>query len=95
MSFKLTDARNSGDVERLAAEDTLTGMVINEIDGLGSEERKLLESSYPGVDFKQVLIFEPGRKPMSTGAVYGMLGGGILLILAGIAWLVKGKKSRT
>ena len=40
-------------------EDTLQGMVINEIEGLDAEETQLLQSNYPRVNFDEVYIFEP------------------------------------
>ncbi len=69
--------------------DRLPGMVINRIASLGSEEKKFLHESYPGVDFDKCLIIEEGRKPSSADAITAYNGGGVLLLLGGIGLIVK------
>lgn len=57
--------------------------LVNRIGSLDSEEKKLLEQSYPGTDFSQCIILLEGRKPFSGVVVGGMLGGGVLMLLIG------------
>jgi hypothetical protein len=71
-------------LDRLADRDTLSGLVINEIASLGSQEKKILIDSYPGVDFDKVWILEHGRKPAGAGKMYGLMGGGLALMLVGL-----------
>lgn len=69
--------------------NTLDGMVINDIDSLKGEEKRLLEDSFPGADFSKVWIFEEGREPASPAKYLAMLGGGLALILAGLFFMLK------
>ena len=77
----------------LAEADTLQGLVINTIKSLGSEEKRLLEQSYPGVDFEACLIIEHKRQPPSMGKVAALGGGGIALLFAGLGALFLGRKN--
>lgn len=62
-------------------ETSIQGLVINQIQSLGAEERALLRTSFPATNFSKVLILEVGRKPSSAiGAIAMMIaGGGICL----------------
>ena len=75
---------NEGQLATIAGADTLQGLITNEIESLGSEERKLLTESYPGIDFDAVWILEHERKPSGKGKTWGLLGGGTLLVLLGL-----------
>ena len=81
---KSSKVSNDSALERLAGADTLSGLVINEIASLGSEEKKILVESYPGVDFNNVWILEHGRAPAGAGKMYGLMGGGLALTLVGL-----------
>lgn len=81
---KSSKVNNEAQLETVAGADTLQGLVINEIESLGSKERKLLTESYPGVDFDAVWILEHQRKPAGKGKTWGLLGGGTLLALVGL-----------
>ena len=59
----------------------IKGLVINEIESLGSEEKRLIESGFGEIDFSKILILEQGRKPTSTALSLAMMGGGALLIV--------------
>ena len=80
-------------LETLADQDTLQGMVVNKIASLGSKEKKILAESYPGVNFDKCLIIEHGRTPASSGKSYGMMGGGALLSVLGVLGFFRSKTS--
>jgi len=61
--------------------ESIKGLVINSIESVGSEEKKLLESGFGEIDFSRVLILQQGRKPTSTTVSLAMMGGGALLIV--------------
>jgi len=81
---KTSDVSNDRDVMRLSDQDALTGLVINEIEAVDGEERRLLKESYPGVNFGDVWIIEHNRTPAGAGKTYGLMGGGAALLLLGI-----------
>lgn len=72
-----------------------SGMFLDGFHALGGEERRLLQSAFPNVDFKRVLLFEIGRQPSSIASILGLLGGGLLLvILPGSYWIRQSLKRR-
>jgi hypothetical protein len=62
--------------------DAVQGLIVNGVRSLGIDERVLLQQSFPTLDLDAVLILEEDRKPASTVACLGMLGGGAMLLLA-------------
>ena len=70
----------------------ITGLIVNEIDPLGSEEMNLIRESFPSIKFGQVLILEQGRTPSSTAASFGMMGGGGILAAFGVLLLFRRKE---
>ncbi|MEX2216015.1 MAG: hypothetical protein WD768_18025 [Phycisphaeraceae bacterium] len=91
--FKTKSVKNEAALAVVSQQDTLAGMVVNKIDTLGSEEKKLLASSYPGIDFDKCWIIEHGRKPAGMGKIAGFLGGGAGLILLPGIYLITRKNS--
>ncbi len=85
---------NEEELIRIADQDELQGLVVNEIASLGGEERKILEQSYPGVDFDRCWIVEAGRLPAGAGKTYGFLGGGSALGLAGVGLLLVSRRKQ-
>lgn len=86
--MKLTSASDEEAVDEIAALDTIQGMIINEIESLGSGEADLLAETYPNVDFDTCLIFEHGREPTSSDILMVYFVGGGLLVLLGLGlWL--------
>ncbi|HMO27021.1 MAG TPA: hypothetical protein PKB10_12210 [Tepidisphaeraceae bacterium] len=61
----------SSDMDSFAQRDTLSGLVINEIESISGKQKSLLSESYPGIDLNQCYILELNRKPMSSGASMG------------------------
>lgn len=87
----LPDARSERDMERVGMRDTIRGMIVNEIESLGSDEKRLLSKSYPGIDFDTCYIFEQGREPSSAGKMLAFIGGGVSLFLLGAGWFWLGR----
>ena len=92
--LKTTQLRSQSDVMGFPTPgERLQGLIINRIESLQEEERKLLRSSYPQADFDKVLILEHGRKPAAGGMLAAYLGGGGLLVLVAIGLLLRGSSS--
>lgn len=78
----------------LTTENGLQGLVINEIETLDGEEATLIRESFPHVKLDEVFLLEEGRAPASSGKTFGMMGGGAVLFLLGLGWLISGFKGR-
>lgn len=74
-------------------EKGLTGLIINKVKELDGEEKKLILDASPNLDLSKVLIIEQGRTPTSPMNAYLAMGAGVLLIIGGAVWLIKGLKS--
>lgn len=90
--LKTSRVKDARELDPLGSSKSLTGLITNKIDSLGTKERKMLEESYPGIDFTKCYILDHDRKPASSGQIAGALGGGALLVLAGGAWLLAGRR---
>lgn len=66
-------------------EDEVQGMVINLVESMDREEKKLIKEAYPELNMEQLLIVEDGRKPTSSVQSLGMVGGGGILSLLGLS----------
>jgi len=71
--------------------DKFHGLIINEIDSLGSRELEELQKGIAHVDFQKAYLVEFNRKP-AGGRGWLMVGGGVVLILGGIGCFVAGAK---
>lgn len=67
---------------------SIQGMIINDIESLDKEEEKLIKQSFPNLDVDKVLILEENREPSSALKSWGMMIGGVLLSLGGIAFAI-------
>ena len=85
--LKTTNAGNEAELRDQVTRPTVQGLVVNEIERMSGEEKKLLTESYPGVDFTRCWILELGREPSGVSKVLAFMGGGGMLALAGAAWL--------
>ena len=74
-------------MENFSKQDKFAGLIINEIESLGKEEKKLLSKSYPGIDFSQVYIIEHNRSPASMVVVGVWYTVGVILALLGVFML--------
>ena len=80
-----TDAADDNAVGRLMNSGTHTGMIFNDIRGLGSDEKKLFQGSLGGRNANDVMIFEVGRTPSAAGTRVMFFVGGAALSLGGLA----------
>jgi hypothetical protein len=92
--FKYPKAKNENDVAALADQETVRGMVINQIDSLGSKEKKLLSEKYGEANWDQIVIFEVERDPSSSrtkGMILTFLGVGLLIaaVVVFVIWLAR------
>ena len=71
---------------------SVKGLLINRIESLDSEEKKLVGESFPQVNVDSLLILEDGRKPSPATKFMGMIGGGVVLVLAGVGWIIAGRR---
>jgi hypothetical protein len=80
-------------VTRMMEADTLQGVITNKIESISGKERKLLQEAYPGVNFDKTYILEAGRSPAGAAKSMGMLGGGALLAVGGVAGFFLARRS--
>lgn len=73
--------QNEAQLDALAGRPSLRGLILNEVDQLGSDEKKLLRESYPTVDLDTCWILEVDRKPKTMATALAMLGGAVVLLL--------------
>ena len=71
-------------LEEFCRRPTLRGLVVNETDGLDSEERKLLNEGLQGVDAASCYFFRSGQGPVNGVIQAFLLLGGAVLLLAGL-----------
>jgi hypothetical protein len=76
-------ARDESELYARCGQAKLRAMVTNRIVSLGDQEAKLLHNSYAGLDLNHCLIIQEGREPAGRLQVFLMIGGGIILALAG------------
>lgn len=79
-----THVSNEGELIAKLGRPPLHGMVTNRIKSLSSKEKDLLREKYAGIDCDRCLIIDEGRTPTSSELITLYLGGGGLLLLAGI-----------
>ena len=89
--LKTNKVQSEADILSLAATPALRGMVMNHIQSLGSDEKRILTEAYPGTNAQDVLILEVGKDPAEMkkkGGTFFGLGIVGLLVSAGIAVVV-------
>ncbi len=85
-------ASSASMLSKIGKRDDIQGVVINEIDSLDSETKKLLRDSYPGIDLDKCWIVEHKRKTKGAMLSLLMLLAGVGLAGGGVFFLVKGGK---
>lgn len=85
---KSSRARDEDELYALG-QGPIDGVVVNAIGQLGSDEKRLLQESYPDIDFDACWIVEAGKKPASREKLLGMIGGGggLAVVAAGMLLL--------
>ena len=89
--LKTTHCPDDAAMQALGDQETVQGLVINQVESISGDTRKLLQSNFPAMDVANVLILEEGRGPPSLAFAAGMTFGGIALFAAGavlstLAW---------
>ena len=74
-----------------ATEETVQGIIVNEVESMGAEEIRLLKQTFGKLDADELLMLEEGRLPAPVGKAALQLGGGVLLSLVGFGWLLFGR----
>ena len=82
--------KSLGGLGALEGRDFLAGVIINEIDSLDGDTKKLLAESYPGVDLDACWILDHRRKATTTGFLSLGLGAG--LVLLAVILFLRGRK---
>jgi hypothetical protein len=88
------DVRDAKGLEAAGDRDTLTGVVVNVIEKIPSDTRRLLEQNYPGVPVDKCWILEVGRKPKRASTAYMMIAAGAAGALFGVWLVVRGFQRR-
>lgn len=91
--IKSSDVSNDRELSSMAGKDTLQGVVVNKIESLGSEEKKMLKESYPMVDFDDCWILEVGRRPATMAKLAGFFFGGVALMVTGGMLALRGREN--
>jgi hypothetical protein len=89
---RVFDVADESQLQMFYHQTELTGLIVNAVWGLGSQEAERLKASYPGTDFSAVLLFDVGRAfptrekvaLLITGAA-GLLSVGII---AAVVWVI-------
>lgn len=84
---------NDSELVAMGDAETLSGLIVNEIESLGKEEEDLLRQSYPSANLKAVYVLEHNRHPAGIGKMFAFLAGGGLLVLIGVGIGIKGMSS--
>lgn len=86
---------DDGAVDALMMQDTMRGVITNDIESLDSDTRKYLREGFPGIDLNSVILVEANRDLPTTGGALGMLAGGLGLSGVGAAGaVVKGRRGK-
>jgi len=85
-----------GELIDLSNQPSLTGMVLNRVKSLNTEQRGLLSENYPNSDFEKSLIFNHSRVTIHPyAALGGLLGGGLMVVVGLVLMLVAYKRHGT
>lgn len=92
--FKSTQVKSESDIMSTFGVEKIQGMVMNKIESLGSEEKKLLSQSFPGANAADVLIIDVTKNPADMKSrSLASIGGGVACLLGcgglGFVLLVK------
>lgn len=80
-------APTEADVDRLMETSVHSGMIINDIQGLKADAKKLLRQGLPGINVDTAYIFQVDRKPSGFLQYAGFMIGGLVIALGGMFWI--------
>jgi hypothetical protein len=78
------DCTNDNELINFCRQTKFQGIIVNSTDSLKSKEVQLLNDGLPGVDVASCYLFRAGQHPVSGGIQALLLGGGTLLLIAGL-----------
>jgi hypothetical protein len=87
--LKTSKVKNMAQLESMATINSFQGILVNEIESLGSEEKKLLQESYPSADFSSCYIFEEDRKLTGSDGQLAYLFFGLCAVVGSLAIMVR------
>jgi hypothetical protein len=91
----LPNARSEKDVEETAKCKAIQGLIIRPLRLLDTKKQRLLEESYPGLDFQDCMILVEGRQPATQRKTFFVTGAGIgLMAVGGLFLLQSWRKQR-
>jgi hypothetical protein len=90
------EVRSEDALEEFLDSDSVTGMIINEIETIDARERREIEEGMPGMSLKSAYMLEAGRAPAGSGKLIGFFGGGAGLFAAPLIMFgVRRQRGRT
>jgi hypothetical protein len=92
--LKLPDIKDETDIDRVAGLHRYNGVVINSIDSLNSEQKKMLRDEFPGISLSGVAILEYNRTPESAAKGVSFTAGGGLAVLCAVVFMGMAWKNR-
>lgn len=72
------------EIDRLMNGEKFQGVIVNDIESLGSEEKKILQNTYRGVNLDKCYLFHVNREPGSAMKGVALAGGGGAVGLVGL-----------
>ncbi len=92
---KTTRFKTLGDISpNWVKEDKVSGLVINKLEPLDQDEKKLIQASWPDVDLDDILVLEEGREPTALITIYTIYGLGLILLGLGLFLFLKRRKAQ-
>ncbi len=79
----LPEARSERDVEEAAKREAIQGLMIRPLQMFDREQERLLEESYPGLNFEDCMLLVEGRRPASRTKTVTLTGIGLGLVVVG------------
>jgi hypothetical protein len=87
-------ARGEAEVDRVGEMPKVRGVVINAIESLDKDSKRLLREGYPHVNLDRVAIVEFERQPEKSGKGLAITAGGGALSLCGLGFFVMWLRGR-
>lgn len=84
---KTTQARNDAALRGLLSKRRHTGLLVNDVESIGGQEKRLLQQGLPGANLDEVYILHESREPSGAGLVILYFVGGLALLAGGAFWI--------